>query len=72
MKKFFILFVCSRKINHDVFLSVTLEEELRMMDVKRWKPHDKEEVRSSGDKSVDGVPSVQNPLGSSIIIPHDS
>lgn len=72
MNIFFILFVCSRKINHDVCLSVTLEEELRMRDVKSWKPHDKEEVRSSGDKSVDGVPSVQNPLGSSIIIPHDS
>ncbi|XP_075884020.1 palmitoyltransferase ZDHHC11 isoform X2 [Nelusetta ayraudi] len=48
------------------------QKELRMRDVKSWKPHDEEEVRSSGDKSVDGVPSVQNPLGSSIIIPHDS
>lgn len=75
-KKLLILFVCPRTLNHDVCLclSVTVAEQLRMRDVQSWKPDDEEEAPSGGGggKSADGVASVQNPLGSSIGIPHDS
>lgn len=40
-----------------------------MMDIKSWKPSDEEEAQSSSAKSVDSVPDVQNPLGSSVMIP---
>lgn len=71
MKMLSILFVCGRHSNH-VCLSVTLKEELHLREVKGWKPHDEEEACSSRAKSVDSVPSVRNPLGSSVVIPHDA
>ncbi|XP_008283907.1 palmitoyltransferase ZDHHC11 [Stegastes partitus] len=43
-----------------------------MSEVKSWKPVDVEEAQSSSVKSVDGVPGVQDPLGSSIMTPDDT
>uniref|UniRef100_A0A3P8SLY1 Palmitoyltransferase n=1 Tax=Amphiprion percula TaxID=161767 RepID=A0A3P8SLY1_AMPPE len=43
-----------------------------MSDVKSWKPVDDEEAQSSSVKSVDSVPGVQDPLGSSIMTPDET
>lgn len=46
----------------------TTAGEVSMNDIKSWKPVNNEEAV----KSVDGVPGMQDPLGSSVMTPDDS
>lgn len=43
-----------------------------MSDIKSWKPDTDQEAQSAGVKSVDSVPGVQDPLGSSVMTPDDT
>lgn len=43
-----------------------------MSDLKSWKPNTEEEAQSASVKSVDSVPDVQDPLGSSVMTPDDT
>ncbi|KAM4601050.1 palmitoyltransferase ZDHHC11 [Polymixia lowei] len=53
----------------------SVTSDIAMSDTKVWKPEAEEEAQSSelaSVRSVDGVPGVQNPLGSAIMAPDDS
>lgn len=43
-----------------------------MRDIKSWKSNPEEEARRASVKSADSVPDVQDPLGSSVMIPDDT
>ncbi|KAM6994635.1 palmitoyltransferase ZDHHC11 isoform 1-T1 [Tautogolabrus adspersus] len=46
--------------------------EMSVGDIQNWKPDPDEEARSVCGKSVDGIPVVQDPLGSSVMTPGDT
>lgn len=53
-------------------LFLCLKGGLCINDIKSWKHDDDEEAQSTGGKSVDRVPGVQDPLGSSVMISDDT
>lgn len=58
--------------NTYLFLFLCLKGEISMSDIKSWKPDTDQEAQSAGVKSVDSVPGVQDPLGSSVMTPDDT
>ncbi|XP_029360605.1 palmitoyltransferase ZDHHC11 isoform X2 [Echeneis naucrates] len=46
--------------------------EMSLSEIKSWKPDADEEAQWPSIKSVDAVPGVQDPLGSSVMTPDDS
>lgn len=47
-------------------------DEVSMNGMKSWSPENQEEAGSSSVKSVQGVLGVQDPLGSSVMTPHET
>lgn len=43
-----------------------------MSNAKSWKPDTDKETQRASVKSVDSIPGVQDPLGSSVMIPDDT
>lgn len=56
---------------NNIRLFLCLTGEICMSDIKSWKPST-EMSQSTVVKSVDGVPRVQDPLGSSVMTPDDT
>lgn len=46
--------------------------EISMSNIKSWKSEADEDAQSEGVKSVDSIPGVQDPLGSSVMTPDDT
>ncbi|XP_071324663.1 palmitoyltransferase ZDHHC11 [Trachinotus anak] len=50
----------------------TTAREMSVSDIKSWKPDTDEEAQWPSVKSVDSVPGVQDPLGSSVMTPDNT
>lgn len=46
--------------------------EISMSNIKSWKSEADEDAQSESVKSVDSIPGVQDPLGSSVMTPDDT